>query len=75
MCRVPPSPTVNAGFGPEALTQANLDTKADFCLGFVWGKSPFLAFLYPQETHRHIEKIEDFKWCTHQELNLKPADP
>jgi hypothetical protein len=36
---------VNVGFELETVVQANFDTKAKFCLGFVWGKSPFLAFL------------------------------
>lgn len=61
-CRVSPSQTkfsVNAGFGPEALMQPHLDTKADFCLGFVWGKCGFLAFLFPRGTHKPVDSKGD----------------
>jgi hypothetical protein len=35
-------------------------------------KSDPFEFLHPPKDH---ETIEFLKWCTHEELNLKPADP
>ena len=38
-------------------------------------KTGFLVILVLEGNHQPIEKIEVLEWCTHQELNLKPADP
>jgi len=38
-------------------------------------KTGFLVFSVLEGNHKTIEKIDVLRWCTHQELNLKPADP
>ena len=38
-------------------------------------KTGFLVFSVLEGNHQPIENIELFEWCTHEELNLKPADP
>ena len=38
-------------------------------------KTGILVFSFREANHGTFENIELLKWCTHQELNLKPADP
>jgi hypothetical protein len=46
--------------------------KREKASGIFQKKSGFSEFLHPPKNH---ENIEFLKWCTHEELNLKPADP
>jgi hypothetical protein len=38
-------------------------------------KTGFWEFLHSQGFYESIENSDDYKWRTHQELNLKPSDP
>ena len=55
--------------------RADLDVKVEICQAFVRRKSDFWRFYIRREMENPLFLQGVKEWCTHEELNLKPADP